>query len=252
MRRPIQRVGHIGDDDNRFFGEAVFAELAHRVVQPIDILLIAFGVRHLEPADHELLRCLSLACVSPDARVWPLKLARILASFGNAYAGHFGAQLAHFSERMGPGTASMTAASLEWIAARVAEGTSVADAVANHAGRIGGFGVPFRAQDERLLGLAKLLADHPARARPMWKLHEQVVAVMREEHQIEPNVVFPMTAILLDLGIPARRTGIFLSILLTPTFAAHALEAADQDAPYLREIPPAAIEYRGRPARSLP
>jgi len=176
----------------------------------------------------------------------------VLASFGNAYAGHFGAQLANFSERMGPGTASMTAASLEWLAARVAEGASVADAVALHPGRIGGFGVPFRDQDERLVGLMKLIIDHPARARPMWKLHEQVVEVMRGQHQLASNVVFPLTALLLDLGIPARRMGMFLSLLMAPTFAAHALEAADHDAAYLREIPPSAIDYRGRVARSLP
>jgi len=256
--RPIQRIGHIADDDNRFCGASVFGELAGRVTTPTDLLAIAFGIPCLDPADHEIVRCIALCTTSPDARVWPLKMARVLASFGNPYAGCFGAQLGNSSDRMGPGTASLAAESLGWIAARSGQPpdhAAIARAVAAHLterGRIAGFGVPFRKHDERGLALHRLLAGHPAQQRPMWRLHMQIIEIVRAEQGVEPNVVFPIAALLLDLGVAARRIGMFLSLAMAHTFAAHALEAADQDGPYLRELPRAVIEYRGRPARPVP
>lgn len=253
MTRPIQRAGHIADDDNRFCGAAVFGELADRVATPIDLLALAFGAPPLDAEDREVLRCLALCLTSPDARVWPLKMTRILAAHGNPYAGFFGAQLGNVSDKMGPGTTSFAAESLEWIAARAAE-HGIAAAVAAHAaerGRLAGFGVPFRKHDERLLGLHRLLAGHRATRGAMWQLHVQIIELVRAELGLEPNLVFPMTALLLDLGLPARRIGLFVSIVMAHTFAAHALEAADQDGPELRRLPDEVIEYRGRSRRSL-
>jgi hypothetical protein len=258
LPRPIQRIGHIADDDNRFCGSAVFGELGDRVVMPSDLVALAIGLPRLDAADREVLRCMTLSTTSPDARVWPLKMARVLASFGNPYAGCFGAQLGNASEHMGPGTASSAAASLAWLAARIDDVTDraqVAAAVAAHVaerGRLAGFGVPFRDQDERLLGLHRLLAGHPATRRPMWRLHERIIEVVRAEQGVEPNVVFPITALMLDLGIAPRRAGMFLSLIMGHTFAAHALEASDQDGPYLRRLPDDAIEYRGRAPRPVP
>jgi hypothetical protein len=255
--RPIQRVGHIADHDNRFCGSSVFGELSERVEAPTDLLAIAFGAPKLDAAARDVLRCVALSTTSPDARVWPLKMTRVLASFGNPYAGFFGAQLGNFSDRMGPGTASVAAASLVWIASRIhkdSDQAAVAATVATHVaerGRIAGFGVPFRKQDERLVGLHRLLAGHVATRRPMWLLHERVIEIMRAEHGVEPNVVFPVSALFLDLGVAAHRAGMLLSMLMAQNFAAHALEASEQDGPYLRELPFETIEYRGRAPRPV-
>ncbi|MBK7071133.1 MAG: hypothetical protein IPH44_02420 [Myxococcales bacterium] len=256
--RPQQRAGHIGTDDNRYCGAAVFGALAATVTSQLDLTARAFGLCDLTDGDREVLRVISLCLTSPDARVWPLKLARVLASYGDAYAGYFGAQLGTGSQQLGPGVTAGAAASLAWIRARVGDDPSdaaVAAAVAAHTaerGRIGGFGVPFRAEDERLLGMHRLLAHHPARRRPGWRLMEQVVTALRAAHGVEPNIVIAIAALVLDLGLAPTRAGLFVASLMSHTFAAHAVEAAEQDGPWLQRLPVDALEDRSRAPRRSP
>lgn len=248
MTRPIQRAGHIGADDNRFCGASVFGELATTTTGVGDLVARAFGLPALRAGDRVVLHTIALCTTSPDARVWPLKLTRTLSAYGNPFAGYYGAQLGNHSDRMGPGTAAHAAESLAWIRDRVGAhptATAVADAVAEHVatrGRLAGFGVPFRPQDERLLAMHRLLDGHPATRRPMWRLHELVADAMRARDGLEPNVVIATAALLLDLGLSPRRAGMFLSVTMGHNFAAHALEASEQDGPFLRELPVAAIE----------
>jgi PT repeat len=275
--RPIQRVGHIGDVDNRFCGAAVFGALAERVADPTELLCCGFGMPPPDRHGREVLRCIALCVTSPDARVWPLKLTRVLSSYGNSFAGFFGAQLANFSERMGPNTAAHAAASLRWIAEGAGAPTGaptdeptgeptdaptgaptdeqVSARVAEHLacrGRIAGFGVPFRKEDERLLALHRLLSGHPAQRGAMWRLHLQVVTAMRRLEGLEPNIAFPLAALFTDLGLAAHRAGLFLSLLMSPVFAAHALEAADRDAALLQQLEPRFVEDRSPAPRRSP
>lgn len=257
MTRPIQRVGHIGYDDNQFCGAAVFGELAHTVVAPTDLVARAFGMPALSDDDREVVRLMTLCLTSPDARVWPLKLTRVLASYGNPVAGFFGAQLGNAGDRMGPGTATHATQSLVWIRDRVGDEPTpeaVAAAIAEHTatrGRIAGFGVPFRPQDERLLGMYRLIAGHSATRRPYYRLHLLVADAMRATEGLEPNIVLAIAALLLDLGLPAHRGGMFLGAMMTHTFIGHALEAAD-DGALLRELPSGAIEDRSAAPRRSP
>lgn len=258
--RPIQRAGHIGTDDNRFCGSAVFAELATRVADPTALLCLAFGMPLPDADGREVLRCACLSVTSPDARVWPLKMTRVLSSYRNPYAGFFGAQLANFSDRMGPGTATHAALSLCWIAERL-ESTGqptdeqVAAVVAEHLasrGRIAGFGVPFRKEDERLLGLLRLLSGHSSQRGRFWQLHLRVVAAMRQREGLEPNIVIALVALFLDLGLPAARAGMFLTSMMAQNFAAHALEASERDTAILQELEPRFLEDQSPPLRRSP
>ena len=262
LPRPVQRVGHIGDEDNRFCGASVFGELAARVADPTELLCRGFGMPPPDADGREVLRCITLCVTSPDARVWPLKLTRVLSCYGNPLAGFFGAQLANFSDRMGPGTAAFAAASLRWIAERLAAEVAnpaptdeqVAAVVAEHLtqrGRIAGFGVPFRKHDERLLALHRLLSGHGAQRGAAWRLHLQIVSAMRAREGLEPNIAFPITALFTDLGLAPHRAGLFLSLLMSPIFAAHALEAADHDGALLQELEPRfVVDRSGAPRRS--
>lgn len=258
MTRPLQRIGHIGTDDNRFCGAAVFAELAPTVDSQVELVARALGIPHLAAIDREVLRAISLGLCSPDARVWPLKLTRTLAAYGNPYAGFFGAQLVTASDRIGPGATAAAAASLCWLRAEVGDDPDpdrLAAAVARHVatrGRIAGFGVPFRDEDERLVFLRRHLASHPASRRPTWRLFEALAAAMRTRHQLAPNIVIAMAALLVDLGCPPPRAGLLATLLMTHTFAGHAAEAAELDGPWLRELPISAIDDRSRPPRRSP
>lgn len=256
--RPIQRVGHVGYEDHRFCGAAVFGELTERIDQPFELMAVAFGLPPLDDDGREVLRALALCLTAPDARVWPLKLARVLASFGDPFAGCFGAQLASAGEHMGPGTATAAATSLGWMLGQLpaepgaAEVRAVVAAHLAQRGRLAGFGVPLRKEDERLLGLHRLLSGHPAQQGRAWRLHLQVIEVMREREQLEPNIALPMAALLLDLGLSAERTGLFATMLMAHTFAAHAVEAAAQDGPLLRELGAEDLADESRPPRRSP
>lgn len=256
--RPRQHSGHNGDRDNRFCGAAVFAELARDVVDPAELLARACGVAAMSADDREVVRLIALVTTSPDVRVWPLKLARTLACYGNVHAGLHGAQLINRNDVIGPGVASGGAGSLRWIEARAGAGAddaAVEAAVIAHLeerGRIGGFGVPLRKYDERLIALHHFLADHPASERPMWRLFLQVARVIRARQQIEPNVAIALSALMLDLGMAPARCGPFLSLMMAHNYAAHALEAADHDGPWLQVIPDDAIDDRSPPLRRSP
>jgi hypothetical protein len=250
MTRPITRAGHIAYGRNRFCGADVFDTLAHEVRTPIDLLIRSFGGRTLDDEDREVLRCVSLALTSPDARVWPLKLTRVLASHGNLFAGFYGAQLANFTDIIGPNAATSCARALATIAAA----TDIDAAVARFLERkqvIGGFGVPFREEDERLVELERLLANHPITHRKPWLVSRALARALRQRNNVRPNVVSALAAIVLDLAIAPHRAGLFVGVMMAHTYAAHTLEACDDDA-RLRELDFRHVDFRGRaPRRSL-
>ena len=108
--QPIDtRVGLIVDGDNRYLGRSVFAEWVHLLKDPGDGLLVALGLPEPTAQAREVLGLLVLGLTSPDARVWPLKLTRLLASHGDPLAGYFGAQLVSAGKLMGPGVGRLTA-----------------------------------------------------------------------------------------------------------------------------------------------
>ncbi|MEP7123375.1 MAG: hypothetical protein ABJE95_20785 [Byssovorax sp.] len=256
--RPITRAGHIAYGRNRFCGADVFDELAAQVVTPGDLLARALGARALDEDDRELLRCAALALTSPDPRVWPLKLTRVLASYGNVFAGFYGAQLASATQKMGPNSGTGAAQALAWLLDQIRDDDDdeafarKLDSYLAQVGRIGGFGVPFRDEDERQVALTRLLEHHPITRRRPWQMHLRMARVMRAAHGLQVNVVLPLVAIALDLGIAPRRAGLWMSLTMAHTFAAHAVEALDHDAPFLRELPVASIDYRGRAPRQSP
>lgn len=247
------RVGLIVEGDNRFLGRSAYGDWCERMTSACDGLLVALGVRDPSPASREALRLAMLGTMSPDARVWPLKLTRLLASHGDPLAGFFGAQLVSTGKVMGPGAALHAARALQFVANRVGEAPTdaqVATAVAawktRCGGKVGGFGVPFRAEDERRVHLLRLAAGTPTADGRHYRLHEQVVAAM---HPLRPNVAFTVAALFLDIGIDAEHAGVALAVTMSHVFLAHALEAAAQDGPRLHSLPADAVEYRGVPPR---
>jgi hypothetical protein len=255
MTRPITRAGHIQYGRNRFCGADVFDTLEARMRSPTDLLILSFGGRPLDDEDREVLRCVSLAVASPDPRVWPLKLTRVLASRGNLFAAFYGAQLANFTDIIGPNAATSCAGAIAAIAARVDDPTDARAldvaiaAFLEPKPIVGGFGVPFRDEDERLVELERLLADHPITRRPWWLIVRALGRAIGERSNIRPNVVSALCAIFLDLGIAPHRAGLLLGVMMTHTYAAHAVEACDQDGPLLREIDVEHVDYRGHAPR---
>lgn len=253
--RTPTRVGHIAYQDNRFCGHAVFGELA-RGDDAIDLIALAFGRHPLSADDRQAMRAIAVSLTSPDARVWPLKLTRTLASYGNVYAGFHGAQLATMSQRMGPHTAAGAARALVWLRDQLGPDPSPGPALSEAVGqllartpRLAGFGVPFRPEDERVLGMRAMLAGHPVERRPFWRLHGLLADEVRVRQRVEPNVASAAAALILDLGVAPHRAGVFLAQMMAHVFMAHALESADDPASPLRALPAGAVDYQGPPPR---
>lgn len=254
MTAPIHtRVGTIVDGDNRFFGHSVFDYWSPRMLAGSDALLLALGLPDITDQGREVLRLITIAVISPDARIWPLKLTRLLASHGDVLAGYFGAQLVGTGRIMGPGAAVGAAQGLAWVAAEV--GDDADDAAIARAGRAwrervhnrcGGFGVPFRDVDERRAALLELVGDGPLSRGRHWRLHLRLVAAM---HPLRPNCVLSFVALLLDLGLAPERAGIAVAVCMSQTFLAHAVEAAAIDGARAHDLPAAAIRYSGAAPR---
>ncbi|MDC0667693.1 hypothetical protein [Nannocystis radixulma] len=255
MTAPIHtRVGTIVDGDNRFFGRSVFTHWAHQVTAASDPLLLALGLPAITDQGREVLRLLVLGSISPDARVWPLKLTRLLASHGDPLVGYFGAQLVSAGKIMGPGALVGAAQALAWIAGEVGDDgddAAVARAVQlwreRAHNRIGGFGVPFRDVDERRTGILRLVGDGPLSRGRYWRLHLRVVAAL---HPLPPNIAITLAALVLDLGIAPEHAGIALAVCMSGNFLAHAVEAAAIDGARAHDLPRAAIRYTGAAPRA--
>lgn len=251
---PIEtRVGLIVDGDNRFFGRSAYHDWCERMTSACDGVLVALGVPDPSPRSREALRLAMLGTMSADARVWPLKLTRLLASHGDALAGFFGGQLVSAGKVMGPGAALHAARALAFVGEAVGDDPTddrVAAAVAawqaRCGGRIGGFGVPFRAEDERRVHILRLAEGTAVADGRFWRLHERVVAAA---HPLRPNIALTIAAMFLDIGIEPERAGVALAVMMSHVFLAHALEAATHDGPRLHSLPAEAVEYRGAPPR---
>jgi hypothetical protein len=251
------RVGHIGPTDNRFLGRSVFGQLHREITGPSDLLSLTLGAR-LGEVEREALRLVALCATSPDARVWPLKLCRLLSSHGDPIAGCFGAQLISAGSIMGPGTAAGAAAGLRFVAERLeaepqpdeeAVARATADWCARNGNRFQGFGVPFRPEDERLLAMRRFVAGGALEKGPHWQLQQRVAAAIWRQCALPPNVALGAAALLLDAGIPAHRCGAALALLMSPLFVAHALEAAERDGANLHSLPPSSVDFRGADPR---
>lgn len=247
------RVGLIQRDDNRFCGQSAFQHWVNVWSGPFDANLAALGIE-LTPLNREAMRLITVASTSPDARVWPLKLSRLLSSWGDATAGYFGSQLVTAGKVMGPGAVRGAARCLAHLASHVGPDFTVAEVAARFAefraanpGPVGGFGVPFRPTDERRVALLRFVGDGSLRRRH-WRLHEALVDAAPLK---APNVVLSIAALLLDAGVAAERSGLVTTLLMSHVFLAHALEAADTDGAPLNAWPVDAVKYEGVAARTL-
>lgn len=251
MIPPIEtRVGLILDDDNRFLGRSTYAEWMRDAKAPTDLWATALGIT-VDNSARSVLRVLAVCLTSPDARVWPLKLTRLLSCHGDPAVGFFAAQLVSSGRTMGPGTVTGAAALLAQWAALTDDGRAalLADARSQPKLRLAGFGVPFRPTDERLVALRAQIATTPAAAGRHWVAMGQLVDEVGHFSSASPNVALGVAALLLDLGVAPDLCGLGLSMLMSHVFLAHAVEASSTDA-VLQTLPPSTVRYVGPAPRS--
>jgi hypothetical protein len=252
------RVGASRFGDNRYFGHAALGELLGPETAT-GLVAMAVTGRRPDALQRTMLDELAVIMTSADPRIWPLKLTRIVASYGGTLAGFAAGHLAMEGETIGPWIIGHAAAQLERLRGDV--GGSLSDVggldaiVQRHVDatkRVVGYGVPLRTSDERMDALTARVAFHARDALPYWRLQLALSKAVRRTHGLAPNVGIGMAAMLLDLGYTPTEASGLTTFLNQNVFVANAVEGARQAAEDLRKLPDECVQYAGHPARESP
>ena len=240
--------------DNLFCGKSTLHELLQGVSDGESLTtLIGMSITGRRPvaAERMVLDAIAIAMCSADPRIWPLKVSRVAASFGNPIAGMSVGELSCYGTLMGPYSVGYAAKELINLHNEMKNSAiSVATYIANRK-RLAGFGVPLRDEDERCVALQKWLSGAYEYSL-YWGLHLDLIAEMKRARNTPPNVGLPAAAALLDLGYNPLQIGVLNYALFQPTWLANAYESSMQQDPNLQRLPEENVEYVGQALRRSP
>jgi len=252
------KCAHWGWDDHRYFGYSVFGELTGQETMAGIAALSVLG-RRLPKGCCDVLDDIVCTSTLADPRIWPLKMTRLIASYGSIMPGVAAGLLAQEGARIGPWTLGgaaqvLTELSLE-VNGREDDRTWVLQVVESYVkgrGLIAGFGTPYRQVDERLIAFSSRMRRRRRHLLPYWRTMEAIVAAARVLRKFEPNVSSAMAAAMLDMGISAQEVSPLITSLCHHMFFANACEGAKQAPAILRQMPPNLVRYVGRSSRVSP
>ena len=253
----VTKVARARWEDHRFRGWGALNELAGNETYLGMTALAATG-RRLDPEDRALLDDLAVILTgAADPRIWPLKITRIVGSYGGTIAGFVAGQLCTECDAIGPwvtGPAAEVLVAIGEATENCEDGdfAAIVRRVLEPIRRLPGFGVAFRTHDERLLALRRRVDVRGRVQRRWWGLLERVATVVRAERGIEPNVAVACAAVLLDMGMTPHEARVVTNFANQNTFIANAIEAAEQQSTTLQEIPASCVRYVGPPPRETP
>lgn len=223
-------------------------------------LSLALGGPRLSRDDEALLDDMSTCANATESRVWPLKLTRILASYGDAVAG-LGGGLGYLSRCVtGPAPIRKAAADLLKLRDEIGE-IPDDDAALLQAVRpiltgmlaaktsIAGFGAFSRDIDERRVAIEPRVRLHGRERGAMWRLLLAAERVFIERKNMRANCAVAVAAPCLDMGYDPMQIELIGLAILLPNFIAVAHEGAVQSRALLRALPEPMLEYVGTPAR---
>lgn len=245
-------------DEPRYFGHRAFSELTGSESWTSFMVLSIFGHK-LPPESLGVIDDAVGALTLADPRIWPLKLTRVLGSYGNFLPALSGGLLMLNGARIGPWAcvdASKTLVTLhKELAGREQDPQCVRDVVATYRKRyrfVWGFGTPYRGKDERVLAFRQCMKKRGRDQLPYFRTMSAVAVAMKEATGAEPNIGGVMTAALLDLGLEPAGVCAMVTALVQHMFFAHAIESANAPNLELRELPPQRVTYKGREERVSP
>lgn len=252
------RVGFASGTDNHFFGWSVGRELAGNETVT-GLIAMAIVGRRIAPEERALLDDIGVVVTVADPRIWPLKLTRLVASYGRTLPAVAAALLCVEGARIGHWTGGTGAQRLvelyKRIGGRVDDRQAIereAEDVLSADGRLMGFGVPFREEDERVLALARCLETRQRTGLPYWTLFRGVQSVIFERRGLQPNISLAVGAACLDLGFSPRHASLLSAALGQTDYLANAVEGATQHPTVLQKLPVDHVHYVGVPARTSP
>jgi hypothetical protein len=222
------------------------------------MFMAAIGRRPTDE-EREVLDAVAVIMTSADGRIWPLKLGRLVSSYGGTLAGWCASLLTMEGPRLGPWILGYAAKDL--VELRDAVGVRVDDpeALATEARafferkrRVVGLGVPLRVHDERYVALEGWVERTGRAGHPFWRLQAALAAHARAAENLAPNVGLGIAAVLLDLGYTPLQISALVTFVNQNVFAANALEAAQQCSGEMQRLPDESVSYIGPPPRSSP
>lgn len=251
------RVAHAGWDDHEYRGHRVFAELAGRT--PLaSLTAIAVSGRALDAGESAMLDDLAVCMAVAEPRIWPLKLARLVASYGSAMAGYCAGHAMLEGGAIGPWTSEQCATMLVELAAELgasldddARMRAAAEALVARTKWLVGFGVPFRPADERVVALRACVEARGRAGLPYWRLLGALGDAVRAARKLEVNIGGAAAAVALDLGFSPAEVAPIAMAMTSNTFLANALEGAAQQSEALLVLPAARVRYVGRAPRPV-
>jgi hypothetical protein len=248
------RVAHAEDGDNRLQGHSVANDLAGAETW-LGVVVLGVTGRRLAAAERDMLDDLGVVMTVADPRIWPLKLGRLVASYGSTLAGLAAGTLAMDEALIGNWTFGSMAALLRKLRLSVSAPDDLQSVEAacqeqlGDARRILGFGVSSRPLDERVEMLKVRVAARGRERLEYWTLFENVAAAVFRMKGLRPNIASAAAAVCLDLGFDERETAVLSAFIGLSDFLPNAAEGAVQMAPPLQSLDPAAIRYVGPPPR---
>jgi len=250
------RVAHAGYVDHRFFGYSTLTELLGAETC-LGLNVMAVTGRRIDRESLDMLDDLAVVMTIADPRIWPLKLTRVVASYGGTLAAFAAGQLCLEGDLLGPWS-TMYAAML-WDELRTsvdhAGGTGLDAEIASmvaRKSRLPGYGVPFRPRDERLDALRARVVRRDWQTRRYWSMQEAFSLRVHEARGIGPNIAAGASALLLDMGFAVPDVPAIMTVLMQNNFVANAVEGARQAPAALRSLPVDTATYVGEPPRQSP
>lgn len=256
--KPIRtRSARWGWSDHRYFGFAVFGELMGEPLSGM-VALSVLG-RRLSADELAVLDEAAVALTLADPRIWPLKMTRVLASYGNTLPAAAAGLMVQEEARVGAWTccraAELLVAFRQQVDDQVDNLELLEGVVRRHLAQhhfVWGFGTPFRARDERLVALSACVERRGREELTHWRLFRNVAHVVGSIRSWEANIGMGIAACFLDMGMSPREIGVMAAALMQHMFMAHAAEASEQRSLILQKLPDERVAFVGRPPRLSP
>ena len=256
-------LAHAGWRDHILRGRSLFRHLIGST-SFWNLWSLALGGPKLSRSDELVLDALAVSSSAADPRLPPMKVIRLLGSYGGVMAAVAGGLAYQEEASIGTWTAGAAARDLADLATAMAEvpdggsgppGEAVAlvlDSWRALGRRPAGFGVPARNVDERVVGLRPCLQALGRCEAPFWRLAEEVERCLTKRRPAPLNIAGAAAAACLDLGFKPRQICVLTIAFAQHSFVGNALEGAAAAPEILRRLPTSAVDYRGPPPRRSP
>jgi hypothetical protein len=236
----------------------VFDELAGKE-SFTGLLALSILGRRLSPEHSAILDDVAGVVTLADPRIRPLKLTRLVASYGATIPAVAAGLLMEEGARIGPMTTVPAARALRDFHEALEGGPPEPELVARLVGRyleshrfVWGFGTPFRSSDERLVAFRECMRLRGRDTLPYWQTMEAVAIAVQRARNAEPNIGIALAAAMLDMDFSPEQIGALVAALMQHMFFGHAFEEAQDPSAVLAHLPDAAVEYVGREPRMSP